>query len=184
MLRRLLAVSLLLAASALHAQSGSSSDWRAKVREAMPLLGHRNWILVVDSAYPLQASQGIETIDTGDGLGEVLRYVLGVIGHSEHVRPDVFQDAELPFVPEDDAPGVGHFRAEIGDLLRPYHPAALPHAELINNVDAASRTFHVLVLKTRLTVPYSSVFLRLNCRYWSDDAESRLREKMKSGANP
>lgn len=30
--------------------------WQSKVTEILPLLGHRNWILIVDSAYPLQTS--------------------------------------------------------------------------------------------------------------------------------
>jgi hypothetical protein len=34
------------------------------------------------------------------------------------------------------------------------------------------------VLKTRMTIPYTSVFLRLDCGYWSDEQEKRLREKM------
>ena len=39
--------------------------WRATLDERLPLLGHRNWIVVADAAYPWQASAGIETIDTG-----------------------------------------------------------------------------------------------------------------------
>jgi hypothetical protein len=42
----------------------ASPNWHERLDEAMPLLGHRNWILVVDSAYPLQISPGIETIET------------------------------------------------------------------------------------------------------------------------
>jgi hypothetical protein len=29
-----------------------------------------------------------------------------------------------------------------------------------------------------MAVPYTSVFIRLDCKYWSGDAEKRLREKM------
>jgi hypothetical protein len=29
-----------------------------------------------------------------------------------------------------------------------------------------------------MTIPYTSVFVRLECGYWSADAEKRLREKM------
>jgi hypothetical protein len=32
-----------------------------------------------------------------------------------------------------------------------------------------------------MTIPYSSVFIRLNCKYWSDAAEARLRAKMAAG---
>ncbi|MGB8096790.1 MAG: hypothetical protein WCF17_06520, partial [Terracidiphilus sp.] len=145
---------------------------------ALPLLGHRNWILIVDSAYPSQVSPGVETIETGADQLEVTRFVLDAIDHSIHVRPDVLMDAELPFIPELDAPGVTAYRAAIGKLLAGIPVESLPHEQLIRRVDEAGQTMHVLVLKTTMTVPYSSVFVRLNCKYWSDDAEKRLRRRM------
>ena len=42
----------------------------------------------------------------------------------------------------------------------------------------SSKTFRVLIIKTTLTIPYTSVFLQLDCAYWSAAAESRLRAKM------
>jgi hypothetical protein len=45
---------------------GSAQDWKEQLRDELPLLGHRNWIAVVDSAYPLQNSPGIKMIATGD----------------------------------------------------------------------------------------------------------------------
>jgi hypothetical protein len=32
--------------------------------------------------------------------------------------------------------------------------------------------------KTNLTLPYTSVFLQIDCGYWSADAERRLRDAM------
>jgi hypothetical protein len=156
----------------------AAPTWRDKVAEAMPLLGHRNWILIVDSAYPLQAGPGIETVETDSGQLEVVRYVLGAIDRSIHVRPVVLMDAELPFVPEDDAPGVSTYRTEVHDLLHNYSVEAQPHDRLIANVEEAAKHFNILVLKTNLAVPYTSVFIRLDCKYWSADAEKRLRAKM------
>jgi hypothetical protein len=46
-------------------------------------------------------------------------------------------------------------------------------------MNQAGNTFHILILKTTLTVPYTSVFLRLDCKYWSDAAEDQLRQAMK-----
>ena len=152
--------------------------WETRTLESMPLLGHRNWILVVDSAYPLQASPGIETIETNENQLDVVRFVLATINSSIQVRPDIYMDAELPFVPDDDAPGASAYRREIGDLLRNYGVQSLPHEKIIANIDETSKVFHVLVLKTTMTVPYTSVFIRLNCRYWGDDAEKRMRAKM------
>ncbi|MGA9671123.1 MAG: hypothetical protein WBQ94_18075 [Terracidiphilus sp.] len=164
--------------SILVAQTTSLPTWREKVSEAMPLLGHRNWILIVDSAYPLQAAPGIETIETDAGQLEVLHHVLGVIDRSVHVRPVILMDAELPFVPDQDAPGVSAFRAEMSDLLRAYPVDSLPHDHIIANIEEASKHFSILVLKTNLTIPYTSVLIRLDCKYWSADAENRMRAKM------
>jgi hypothetical protein len=183
MRKALLLFSLLLPIpSILAAQPVAPSDWKAKVAEAMPLLGHRNWILIVDSAYPLQAAPGIETIETNAGQLEVVRHVLGAIDRSIHVRPVISLDSELPFVPEEDAPGATTYRTEIADVLRAYPVESLPHDRIIANIEEASKHFNVLVLKTKMAVPYTSVFIRLDCKYWSADAEKRLRAKMAAAA--
>jgi len=170
---------------ALHAAAPEEAEtWQAKVAHALPVLGHRNWILIVDSAYPLQSSPGVETIDTRAPLTLVLRTVLSEVENSEHVRPDISMDAELPFVSDQDAPGVDQYRANIADLLHAYPIQAVPHGQLIDTVDRDSRTFQVLVLKTNSTIPYSSVFIHLKARYWSDEAEARTRAKMSAGTQP
>ena len=179
MRRTLLALLFMVAWVSMGAASPSDPNgWRAKLDQAMPLLGHRNWILVVDSAYPLQAAPGVETIDTNSGEAEVLPYVLGDIGRSIQVRPEIYLDAELPFVSDQDAPGASAFRTHIAALLRGYSIQSLPHEKLIATVDEDGKRFHILILKTNLTVPYSSVFIRLNCKYWSDEAETRMRQAM------
>jgi hypothetical protein len=177
---------LVIAASALAAGGLTSSllaqqqePWQSKVAELLPLLGHRNWILIVDSSYPLQTSPGIETVETNAGQLDVVRQVLGKIDHSIHVRPNVYMDAELPFVKEQDAPGVTAYRRNIKALLgkRPVH--SLPHSQLISKVEETSKSFHILVLKTNMAIPYSSVFLQLDCKYWPEAAERRLRQAMR-----
>lgn len=155
-----------------------SAGWQARLTEMVPLLGHRNWILVVDSAYPEQNSSGIETVETGASEAEVLRDVLASIDHSIHVRPIVFMDAELPFVPQQDAPGVIQARSELKSILGERAVTHLPHEQLLGKVEDVSKSYKVLILKTNETVPYTSVFLQLNCKYWSDDAEARLRVAM------
>jgi len=167
-------------ACCVHAQSSTegSADWQAKVKDALPLLGHRNWILVVDSAYPQQNSAGIETVETGASEAEVLQEVLGDIDHSIHVRPVVYMDAELAFVPEQDAPGATQARSELKTILGDRPVTRLLHEQLLQKVEDVSHSYKVLILKTNETVPYTSVFLQLNCRYWSDAAEARLRAEM------
>ena len=173
-----LVLGFLLAAPAFLAAQAASSGWQAKVDAELPLLGHRNWILIVDSAYPLQSSPGVETVETNAGLLEVVPYVMGAINKSIHVRPDIFMDAELPYVQEDDAPGASAYRDAIAKLMAGQNIQSELHEKLIEDVGRAGQLVHVLVLKTRLAVPYSSVFIRLNCKYWGNDAEERLRSRM------
>ncbi|MGA7244198.1 MAG: RbsD/FucU domain-containing protein [Terracidiphilus sp.] len=168
-------VSILFTASVLTAQS----DWKARVADSMPLLGHRNWILIVDSAYPLQSSPGVETIETNASHLDVLQYVLGAVNNSIHVRPLITMDSELPYVPDDDAPGASAYRSQINRILSDYKIESIPHEKVISTIDEASKQFHVLVLKTTMTIPYSSVFIRLDCKYWSADAEKRMRARMR-----
>jgi hypothetical protein len=156
----------------------ASPDWRARLNEELPLLGHRNWIAVVDSAYPLQTSAGVETIETNASQLDVVRMVLDQLSKARHVRPVLFTDAELKVVPETDAAGVTAYREALSNLLGKSEVQSLPHEEIISKLDEAGKTFHVLVLKTNMTIPYTSVFIRLDCGYWSADAEKRLREKM------
>jgi hypothetical protein len=154
------------------------SDWRSKLQQELPLLGHRNWIAVVDSAYPLQTSAGIETIETDADQLDVVRAVLDQLGKAKHVRPVIFTDSELKLVPESDAAGVTAYREALSNLLKTSGAQSLPHEQIISKLDEAGKTFHILVLKTRMTIPYTSVFMRLDCGYWSEEQEKRLREKM------
>jgi len=178
----LLAVVLAYPVSQGSAQS-QTSDWKARVAKEMPLLGHRNWILVVDSAYPLQTSPGVETIETNADLLTVVQSVLDSIHHSVHVRPLVYMDAELPFVPDEDAPGASSYRTQIAKLLQGNEIQSQTHESILANIDEAGKTYHVLVLKTNMTIPYTSVFFRLDCKYWSADAEKRMRAKMNGAAS-
>jgi hypothetical protein len=178
MRRVIAALSLLIAAAVYAAPTPAPSGWKEKVAAVMPLLGHRNWILIVDSAYPLQSSPGVETIKTNTGQIDVVQYVLSTIDKSIHVRPDIYMDAELPFVPDQDAPGASNYRKQIRNVLHGYPVESVLHDKIIADIGETGSQFHVLVLKTNMTIPYSSVFIRLNCKYWSADAEKRLRSKM------
>jgi len=160
------------------AQTTAQPDWKTRVAQTMPLMGHRNWILIVDSAYPLQSSPGVETIETNASQLDVLRSVLGTINGSIHVRPLIFMDKELPFVPDDDAPGASAYREQVQKILADYTIESMLHERVINQIDETSKEFHVLVLKTTMTIPYSSIFIRLDCKYWSADAEKRMRARM------
>jgi len=155
-------------------------SWRARLEEQLPLLGHRNWIVVADGAYPWQTAPGVETVSTGAAQIEVVKAVLDAVDQAPHVRPIVYLDAELSFLLEEDAQGINRYRAELNDALADRAVRALPHDEIIAKLDAAGRAFHILLLKTTLTLPYTSVFLELDCGYWSPAAEERLRRAFKA----
>ena len=176
---QLLLITLMLASLTVPSIAQTpKSDWKTEVTEAMPLLGHRNWILIVDSAYPLETSRGIETVETNTDELSVVRAVLESINSSRHVRPVITLDSELAFVPDEDAPGASAYRAQIGKVLQGYDVQSQPHEAFLKAIDKEGRTYRVLVLKTNMTIPYTSVFIRLDCKYWSADAEKRLRAKM------
>ncbi|MFO0875830.1 MAG: RbsD/FucU domain-containing protein [Gemmataceae bacterium] len=155
-------------------------NWRSVLTERMAAFGHRNWVIIADAAYPAQTRGGIETVVTGADHLTVLKAVLDEVSKAKHVRPVVYLDAELRYVSEDDAAGITRMRNDLQELLSERKPKVLPHEEIIEKLDKAGETFRVLVLKTNLTVPYTSVFLELDCGYWSPQAERRLRERMKA----
>src|SRR6201994_458115 len=137
----ILAVSLALifTVQASHAQARNTetdTDWRIKLNQELPLLGHRNWIMIVDSAYPLQVSPGVETIETNDDLPHVARLVLDTLDRSIHVTPNVYLDAELPYVTDQVAPGVSVYRQHLKEILKDRPVKSLPHETLIKQINA------------------------------------------------
>lgn len=182
-LKAVLAITVTLACSAgvspAMAQQMNSS-WQAKLKQTLPLLGDRNWILVVDSAYPLQVSPGIEMIDTQASMPVVLKTVLSDLDHSVQVTPIVHTDAEQRFVPATEAPGITVYRKELKTILGNRPVQSLPHLEMLKEVSSVAKVYRVLVLKTTLTVPYTSVFLELGCKYWTPADEQQLRTRMES----
>ncbi|MBN1361700.1 MAG: hypothetical protein JW993_13975 [Sedimentisphaerales bacterium] len=157
------------------------SSWRGQVTRQLPLLGHRNWVVIADSAYPWQTSPGIETIYTGADQIEVVASVLDAVRGAPHVRPIIYTDAELEFVPEENAPGISIYRDTLREVLGDADVQSLPHEQIIAKLDEAGKTFHVLLLKTDLTLPYTSVFLQLDCGYWTAQAEQQLRDAIRRG---
>jgi D-ribose pyranose/furanose isomerase RbsD len=182
-IKAILATLVLTMSGMAAAAQQSTTEWQTRLAQVLPLLGHRNWIMVVDSAYPLQSSAGVETIETNTDQMQVIRQVLSAINSSIQVRPIVYMDAELPFVTEKDAPGVTAYREGIKTVLAGQKITSLPHEQIIAKVDEVGKTFHIVVLKTTMTVPYTSVFLQLNCKYWSDDAEAQMRKAMNAAGS-
>lgn len=152
--------------------------WKELFSSTLPILGHRNWIVLADSAYPLQIAPGIETVVTGTDQIRVMREVLAQLDEVSHIRAIPYMDAELNFVSERHAPGIMSYRKEASHLLTGREVRFLPHEEIMQKLSKAGKDFRILLLKTTLTLPYTSLFLELDCGYWSSIAEQELRETM------
>lgn len=160
-------------------QKKARPDWQRLLEQRLPVYGHRNWIVIADSAYPSQSRAGIETIATGGDQLEIVQAVLARIERAPHIRPTIYLDAELPYVDEKYAKGIATYRQGLKRLLGDRPAQSLPHDQIIAKLDQTGATFNVLILKTTLALPYTSVFLELDCGYWSSEAEAMLRAAMK-----
>jgi len=156
----------------------SPYQWKDSFREKLNLYGHRNWILVVDKAFPAQTASGIEVITSGEGLLPTLSYVLSETERATHVKPIVYTDRELSFISPDQVPAIDAYRSGLQNLLTEYEVQTILHDSVFVKIDQASKLFKVLVIKTEEVVPYSSVFLELDCRYWSPEQEKLLKQSM------
>ena len=159
----------------------NNNEWKAVLQKELPLLGHRNWILIVDKAFPALNAPGMEVIYADDNLLSVLKYTLNEIDSSSHVRPIIYVDKEMQFMTPQLEKGVDAFRDSLKNILnnQPLHPEL--HDSVFTNIQKTSELFKVLVIKTNGNRAYSSVFLQLDCAYWNSEQEAQLREVMKSG---
>lgn len=155
-------------------------NWEEILKDRLPFYGHRNWLVVVDSAYPAQSREGIETIVADEEQTTILDRARAILSESRHIRATVYTDLELGLVREEDAPGVSSYREQLGSLLKGYAVCSLPHEEIITKLDRVAEQFRILLIKSNMRIPYTSVFFELECGYWNAEAEKRLREAMRS----
>ena len=156
------------------------AEWQKTFEERLPLYGHRNWIIVADAAFPAYSQSGIETIVADQDLSAVLHYVAGAVSSSRHVRATVFLDQELHFIQEDDYPGVAAIRDAIARTFEQTTLSSIPHAQLLSDIHEGGKTFRILLIKTNSTIPYTSVYMRLDCGYMSDEVDHQIRNSVAS----
>ncbi len=152
--------------------------WRSEFERLLPLLGHRNWILVVDKAFPLQSAAGMTYFNSAESLEDTLQYVLASVDKASHVKPIIYTDKEFDVVGDlgmEEAILVKNIR----EVLKGYDMQSILHDEIFAKLDVASKLFNVVVIKTEATVAYSSVFIELDCGYWSAEREQELRSRLK-----
>ncbi|WP_161662348.1 RbsD/FucU domain-containing protein [Pedobacter sp. V48] len=189
MYKKLLTVLVFIASVTLFGCQGSASktngdaldkdhNWKEQLNQKLPILGHRNWILVVDKAFPEQNAPGMEYIYVNEALLPVLKQVLTQINLSGHVKPIIYQDKELGFITESQARGVKQFVQESKTIFGNQTVQTMLHDSVFRKLDTESKLFKVLVIKTNETIPYTSVFLQLDCAYWNGDKEKQLRDAL------
>lgn len=159
----------------------SVKSWQTIFDEQLQLSGHRNWILVVDKAFPQQP--GMQIINTGQKILPVLETVLARIKSSTHVKPVIFKDAELQYITDSLTDGANKYKADLGKLLGGFAVYPLLHDSVFVKMEASAKLFSITVLKTEEVIPYSSVFIQLDCAYWGKEQELKLREIMKNSSN-
>lgn len=153
--------------------AAAQQSWDEYLSSQMPLLGHRNWIVIADMAYPLQSGSGITTIYADEPYTEVVAKVKKMIDEAPHVFAHIYNDKELSFIKEEDMPGIDALRAEMksicGDELK-----FEKHEDLIAKLDAAGKLYSVVIIKTPLTMAYTTTFFELDCNYWGAEKQARL----------
>jgi len=155
--------------------------WEERLEELLPFYGHRNWIVVADFAYPAQVSPGIETVLAEEDHIEIVQRVLQKVDQAPHLRALIWMDREFEFVEEDLAPGINDFRSRLEQVLRGRRIERSNHIEILRMLSEAAMNYRVFVIKTKLTLPYTSVFFELDCGYWTAEKEKTMRQRMMVG---
>lgn len=156
-------------------------SWQQKLDAELPLLGHRNWILIVDKAFPSLNAPGMEVMYADSSLLGVLKYTLQAIDSSSHVKPIIYVDKEMQSITPQMEDGVNVFRDSLISIVGNVALHSTLHDSVFTTIQKTAELFKVLVIKTNSTLAYSSVFLQLDCAYWTAEKEDQLRNAMKGG---
>ena len=76
---------------------------------------------------------------------------------------------------ETTCPGIDEFRSQTNNTLGETKVTYLPHEALIRKLDSASNLYRVIIVKSKLTLPYTTTFLELDCKYWTPEQEAAAR---------
>jgi len=154
--------------------------WKKEIKQTMKQFGHRNWIVIADAAYPEQSNPAIKTITIDDSQVDAVAYVSQLIEKAQHVDANIFIDKEMAFVSEKDAKGIESYKADLNKVLDGKPVKTMLHEDIIRELDASAKLFNVLIIKTDLAIPYTSVFFQLECGYWNGEAEKNMRQQLGS----
>lgn len=156
----------------------ATESWQQVVTRTLPVFGHRNWIVAADSAFPQSSRGGTRTIVADTDQAHAVQTILTGIEESWHLRPLVYLDSELDLLTEQEVSGVGKYRDWLAEKLRDTPIVRMPHEKIIAKMDEVAERFQVLVVKSHMQIPYTTVFFELHCGYWNSQAEERLRRRV------
>lgn len=159
-------------------------EWKEPLRKNIHTLGYRNWIVVADASFPAHSRRGVRVTFLDADIPEVVDAVLQILEETETLQPRVYLPREMRQIENQYAPGIEEFRPKLESALHGRIATELEQASLMTLLEDATRTFDVLVLKTRTALPYTSVFLELQHGYWDGEAEMLLRGKLKPSPPP
>lgn len=159
-----------------ESNEGRPTDWKTDLQLKLKTFGHRNWIVVADAAYPQQSNQAIETITVDTSPLETIKFVNRLIEKAPHVNATIYMDKEIDFVLETQAKGITAYRNEVFSILDSSAVTKILHENLIQRLDDAAALYNILVIKTNMTIPYTSLFFELECGYWNSNFEDMLRK--------
>ena len=149
------------------------------VREVQAL-GNRNWIVIADQSFPNHSRRGVRTLMADKEIPEVISGVLDVIDIQQHVTPIFYRTRQLSEMTNETTPGIDAYRKALTQSLRGYKMRDFQSRYLNAILEEDSKTFAVLVIKTKTELPFSSIFIELDSGYWDPNAERELRAKMQA----
>lgn len=155
-----------------------ADHWESQINKQIKLLGHRNWVVIADAAYPLQSNAGIITLLSDESHLETIKKVSDIIDEQTHIKPIIFLDKEIDFVREESAPGIVDFREALVEIIDAESAQKVLHENIIAMLDEAAELFNIIIIKTDFAIPYTTVFYQLDCKYWNAESEKILREQL------
>ena len=160
------------------ASKSEPSPWGAVLDSELRAMGYRNWIVVGDSAFPIHSRRGVRTLVIDGEIPEVLEGVLQSLENAQRVEPRIYAARELRHVPNDKAPGIEAHRKQLEKALHGHPAREMDYRAMSTILEDSSKSFAVLVLKTKTALPYSSVFIELDSAYWDGESEREMRLKI------
>jgi hypothetical protein len=149
------------------------------VEREVDALGIQNWIIVAESSFPVVTHGGVRTLVVDGEIPQIVDFIVNHLEKSETVTPSFNTARELSFVSNDRAPGIDYLREKLNKSLHGHQVRQMDNRSLILLAHSDASKYAVLVLKSKTSLPYSSVFIELDSGYWDRESEDRLRQEMK-----